>query len=56
MTSNGSPSTARGRRTRAQLVRAASEVFAEKRYLDTNVTDIVQRAGTAYGTVYRYFD
>ena len=52
----GSPSTPRGRRTRAQLVQAASEVFAEKRYLDTNVSDIVQRAGTAHGTFYRYFN
>ena len=49
-------STARGRRTRAQLVDAASEVFAEKRYLDTNVSDIVRRAGTAHGTFYRYFN
>ena len=52
----GSPSTPRGRRTRAQLVQAASEVFAEKRFLDTNVSDIVQRAGTAHGTFYRYFN
>ena len=37
-------------------MQAASEVFAEKRYLDTNVSDIVQRAGTAHGTFYRYFN
>jgi AcrR family transcriptional regulator len=49
------PSTPRGRRTRAQLVQAASEVFCEKRFLDTNVSDIVERAGTAHGTFYRYF-
>ena len=50
------PVTARGRRTRAQLVAAAAEVFAEKRYLGTNIADIVARAGVAHGTFYRYFD
>jgi AcrR family transcriptional regulator len=50
------PVTARGRRTRAQLVAAAADVFAEKRYLDTNIADIVARAGVAHGTFYRYFD
>jgi AcrR family transcriptional regulator len=55
-TTVGSPSTPRGRRTRAQLVEAASEVFAEKRFLDTNVSDIVARAGMAHGTFYRYFN
>lgn len=49
------PSTARGRRTRAQFVDAASQVFAEKGYIDTNVADIVRRAGTGHGTFYRYF-
>lgn len=52
----GEPVTARGRRTRAQLVAAAAEVFAEKRYLDTNIADIVAQAGVAHGTFYRYFD
>lgn len=52
----GNPSTPRGQRTRAQLVQAAAEVFSEKRFLDTNVSDIVARAGTAHGTFYRYFD
>ena len=37
-------------------MKAASEVFAEKRFLDTNVSDIVHRAGTAHGTFYRYFN
>lgn len=51
----GQPTTPRGRRTRGQLVAAAAEVFAEKRYLDTNIADIVDRAGVAHGTFYRYF-
>ena len=54
--STGQPVTARGRRTRAQLVAAAAEVFAERRYLDTSINDIVARAGVAHGTFYRYFD
>lgn len=52
----GSPTTRRGRRTRALLVEAAADVFSEKQFLATNVADIVQRAGTAHGTFYRYFE
>lgn len=47
--------SAKGRRTRTRLVEAAAEVFAERQYLDTNVSDIVQRAGVAHGTFYTYF-
>jgi len=50
------PTTRRGQQTRAALVDAAAEVFAEKQFLATNVTDIANRAGTAHGTFYRYFD
>jgi AcrR family transcriptional regulator len=52
----GTPTTRRGQRTRAALVDAAAEVFAEKQFLDTNVSDIARRAGTAHGTFYRYFN
>jgi AcrR family transcriptional regulator len=52
----GSPTTRRGQRTRAALVEAAAQVFAEKQFLATNVSDIAQRAGTAHGTFYRYFN
>src|SRR4051794_37782824 len=52
----GMPTTRRGQRTRAALVEAAAQVFAEKQFLATNVSDIAQRAGTAHGTFYRYFD
>ena len=52
----GEPVTARGRRTRGLLVAAAAEVFAEKRFLDTSISDIAARAGVAHGTFYRYFD
>lgn len=50
------PTTRRGQQTRAALVEAAAEVFAEKQFLATNVTDITTRAGAAHGTFYRYFD
>ncbi len=50
------PITRRGQRTRAALVDAAAAVFAEKQFLDTNVSDIAKRAGTAHGTFYRYFN
>ena len=49
------PVTPKGRRTRAKLIAAASEVFAERQYLDTNVADIVARAGVSHGTFYTYF-
>jgi AcrR family transcriptional regulator len=50
------PTTRRGQQTRATLVEAAAEVFAEKQFLATNVSDIATRAGTAHGTFYRYFN
>lgn len=42
-------------RTRARLIEAASEVFAERQYLDTNISDITERAGVSHGTFYTYF-
>lgn len=40
---------------RPRLVRAATEVFAEKGYASTRVADIAERAGIGKGTVYEYF-
>lgn len=40
---------------RIRLVRAASEIFAEKGYASTRVADIAARAGVGKGTVYEYF-
>ncbi|MFS8585097.1 MAG: TetR/AcrR family transcriptional regulator, partial [Acidimicrobiia bacterium] len=48
--------TARGRRTRAALVEAARQVFAETPYADVRIVDITARAGVANGTFYTYFD
>lgn len=56
MSHAAAPLTPRGQRTRAQLVAAAAEVFAEQQYLETSVNDIADRARVAHGTFYRYFD
>jgi AcrR family transcriptional regulator len=51
-----SPSTERGRRTRAQLLAAARTVFERDGYLDARVADIARLAGIAHGSFYTYFD
>ena len=40
---------------RERIVDAAIEVFAEKGFHDTRISDIATRAGIAYGLVYHYF-
>ena len=50
------PATSKGRRTRARLVAAAREVFEERGFSDTTMSDIAERAGVSHGTVYVYFD
>jgi len=49
------PRSARGRRTREALVRAAREVFDERGFLDARTTDIADAAGVAHGSFYTYF-
>lgn len=41
---------------RKQILRAAVEVFAERGFHRTRVSDIAKRAGVAYGLIYHYFD
>lgn len=41
---------------RKQILRAAVEVFAERGFHRTRVSDIARRAGVAYGLIYHYFD
>src|ERR1700712_4811652 len=48
-------STARGRRSRQQLLDAAREVFERVGYLDATIDDIITRAGVARGSFYTYF-
>ena len=50
------PVTLKGQRTRARLVAAAGEVFCERGFNETRMSDIAERAGVAHGTVYVYFE
>lgn len=54
MTSESSPSS-KGQRTRAHLVTAAREVFAEQGYFNSRLSDITERVGCSTGTLYTYF-
>jgi AcrR family transcriptional regulator len=47
--------TARGERTRRQIIDAARQVFERDGYLDVGVADIVREAGVAHGSYYTYF-
>lgn len=50
------PPTARGRKTRQELLHAAEEVFGAKGFDRASITDITQRAGVAQGTFYVHFE
>lgn len=39
-----------------QILKAAVEVFAERGFHRTRVSDIAKQAGVAYGLIYHYFD
>jgi AcrR family transcriptional regulator len=49
------PITPRGRRTRDAVVRAAREVFEQRGFDGTRMSDITDAAGVSHGTVYTYF-
>ncbi|MFI7413084.1 TetR/AcrR family transcriptional regulator [Streptomyces sp. NPDC049627] len=49
------PTTQRGARTRAALVKAARKVFERDGYLDARLTDITKEARCAAGSFYTYF-
>jgi AcrR family transcriptional regulator len=49
------PTTARGRRTRQQLLRAAEQVFGKRGFEGASISEITRRAGVAQGTFYIYF-
>ncbi len=40
----------------ADIMRAAREVFTEKGYSDSLISDIAERAGVVEGTIYRFFE
>lgn len=50
------PRTARGRRTRDNLITAARIVFERQGFAATRMGDIAREAGVSHGTVYTYFD
>lgn len=41
---------------RAELLRCAQQLFADKGYHATSVADVIQRASVSRGTFYNYFD
>jgi len=49
------PASARGTRTRRELVRAARRVFERDGFLAARITDISAEAGVAAGSFYTYF-
>lgn len=50
------PLTSRGEGTYGRLLSSAEEVFSERGYYETSVSEICRRAGVANGTFYQYFD
>jgi AcrR family transcriptional regulator len=46
----------RTERRRAEILSAASRVFADKGYRDAGIADIAAELGIGHGTVYRYFE
>jgi AcrR family transcriptional regulator len=48
--------TARGERTRRNLIEAAERIFAELGYHDASIVKITEAAGVGQGTFYLYFE
>ncbi|MFI1508883.1 ScbR family autoregulator-binding transcription factor [Streptomyces sp. NPDC020597] len=49
------PQQARAQRTRAELLRAGAEVFAEQGFFATTLTKVTDRAGVTLGAMYFHF-
>ncbi|HVV36633.1 MAG TPA: helix-turn-helix domain-containing protein [Acidimicrobiales bacterium] len=49
------PAGPKARRTRAQLIDAATSLFAERGFQNTAVAEIAEAAGVSLGTFYQYF-
>ncbi len=56
LAADGSRLTARGAATRARLLQAAEEVFAEHGWEQASIVKITERAAVAQGTFYRYWE
>lgn len=50
------PGKSAGEDRRKQILKAAVDVFAERGFHRTRVSDIARRAGVAYGLIYHYFE
>src|SRR6476619_6617165 len=50
------PRSRKGAETRARLVEAAEQIFAEHGFLDARIADIAERAQLSHGSFYHYFD
>lgn len=50
------PLTARGRRTRERILRAAVDAFSSKGFADTSVSDVLEASGTGKSQFYHYFE
>jgi len=50
------PRSRKGAETRARLVDAAEQIFAEHGFLDARISDIAERAQLSHGSFYHYFD
>lgn len=49
------PKTTRGKKTLDRILRVAEDLFSEKGYYNTKITEIVEKANVASGTFYIYF-
>ncbi|MBI9105660.1 MAG: TetR/AcrR family transcriptional regulator [Spirochaetales bacterium] len=49
------PKTARGKKTLARILKAAEDLFSQKGFYNTKITEIVESANVASGTFYIYF-
>jgi len=52
----GKGENAKGKRTRALLMKHARTVFERDGYIDARVADIAKEAGVSHGTFYTYFE
>ena len=55
-TSINLPKTVRGQETMGRICQAAEQIFCEKGYYDTAISDITRLAGVSTGTFYIYFE
>lgn len=51
----GSRQWARSSGTRRQILEAAEDVFVDRGYWDSNISDIVERSGSSVGSIYHHF-